>query len=127
MKQGSNKFKRIAIDLNGTIKLCSRSYVNQRLAFADAYNTEVFLLLLSSKFGEPDKTDDLDFFYGIHDEESGIDFIACSGPSGPSYRGWKKYFNNDEKNYLLRHEIKLSLFNFEKWLTDDSDEKINFE
>jgi hypothetical protein len=43
-----------------------------------------------SLFGRPQEVTEHGFTYSVHDRDSGLEFAASSGTSGPAYRGARK-------------------------------------
>lgn len=79
------RFKRAPSQLLGA-KLFTRRDVNTRLTVDRAMDRGAFLAQLWAHFGQPQPRPG-GFEYYIRDLESGLDFIAYSGPRGPSYAG----------------------------------------
>jgi hypothetical protein len=79
------RFERISQPVMGC-KLCGRRQVNPRLDFKTAMDPGAFLARLWALFGAASREDD-GFIYELSDRQSGLEFSAYSGPSGPSYGG----------------------------------------
>ena len=79
------RFKRAPSQILGS-KLFSRRDVNSRLTVDRALDRGAFLGRLWSQLG-PAASRDGGFENYVRDQESGLDFVAYSGPSGPAYAG----------------------------------------
>ena len=79
------RFKRAPSQILGS-KLFSRREVNSRLTLDRAMDRGAFLGRLWAQFGNASPRNG-GFEYYVRDQDTNLDFIAYSGPSGPCYAG----------------------------------------
>jgi hypothetical protein len=89
------RFKRAPGQILGS-KLFTRRDVNSRLTVDRAMDRGAFLGRLWAHFGPPSSRHG-GFEYHLRDRETNLDFIAYSGPHGPSYAG-----DPEQRHVLLR-------------------------
>lgn len=92
------RFRRAPSQILGP-KLFSRREVNSRLTVDRAMDRGDFLARLWTQFG-PAASRDGGFEYYVRDQETNLEFIAYSGPSGPSYGG------ELDQRFVLRRVIE---------------------
>jgi hypothetical protein len=79
------RFKRAPSQILGS-KLFGRRDVNSRLTIDRAVDRGAFLAKLWAQLGPPSPRDG-GFEYYVRDSETGMEFVAYSGASGPAYGG----------------------------------------
>jgi hypothetical protein len=115
------RFERLPRAAAGGAKIAGRHDANPRLAWAEASDDDRFLPLLRRRFGDPDDRGDVRFSYSIRDNETGVEFEAYSGASGPAYGGsppdhFIDFENNDNRT---KPEVMAVLAAFEEWLVEE--------